>query len=147
MPANQFLTHEQEQEIIHAIRQAEKKTSGEIRVHIESSTQSDPYERAMEVFEKLEMHQTANRNGVLFYFAVDDCVFVIFGDEGINDVVPDDFWESTKNEMLQYFRQDKFKEGIVAGILKAGDMLKLHFPYVQGSDNNEFPDEISKGTI
>ncbi len=147
MPANQFLTVQEEQEIIEAIRQSEKKTSGEIRVHLENTSQSDPYERAMEVFEKLEMHQTANRNGVLFYFAVDDRTFVIFGDEGINDVVPDDFWDSTKDEMVHHFQQGKFKEGIVLGILKAGDMLKLHFPYTEGKDKNELSDEISKGNI
>lgn len=147
MPANQFLTVQEEQEIIEAIRQSEKKTSGEIRVHLENTSQSDPYERAMEVFEKLEMHQTANRNGVLFYFAVDDRTFVIFGDEGINDVVPDDFWDSTKDEMVYHFQQGKFKEGIVRGILKAGDMLKLHFPHTEGNDGNELSDEISKGNI
>ncbi|MDO5105898.1 TPM domain-containing protein [Capnocytophaga sp.] len=147
MPVNQFLTSEQEQAIVEAIRQAEKRTSGEIRVHLENTSTTDPYERAMEVFQKLEMHQTANRNGVLFYFAVDDRSFVIFGDEGINQVVPPDFWESTKNEMLHHFQKAEFHNGIIAGILKAGEALKVYFPYQSGNDSNELPDEISKGNI
>lgn len=147
MPVNQFLTPKQEQAIVKAIRQAEKCTSGEIRVHLENTTATNPYERAMEVFQKLEMHRTANRNGVLFYFAVDDRSFVIFGDEGINKVVPPDFWESTKNEMLHHFQKAEFYNGIIAGILKAGEALKAYFPYQSGNDSNELPDEISKGNI
>ena len=147
MPVDQFLTFQEERDVIDAIRRAEKSTSGEIRVHLENTTTIDPYERAMEVFEKLKMHQTSNRNGVLFYFAVDDRTFVIFGDEGINNLVPDDFWESTKNEMLGYFRQGSFKEGIVAGILKAGKVLKSYFPFDEEKDINELSDEISTGNI
>lgn len=123
-----------------------KKTSGEIRVHLESTTNIDPYERAMEVFEKLNMHKTQHRNGVLFYFAVDERTFVIFGDEGINNTVPDDFWESTKNEMVTHFKNGNFKTGIVEGILKAGKELREHFPY-QEDDANELPNDISKGKI
>lgn len=147
MPVDQFLTFQEERDVIDAIRRAEKSTSGEIRVHLENTTTIDPYERAMEVFEKLKMHQTSNRNGVLFYFAVDDRTFVIFGDEGINNLVSDDFWESTKNEMLGYFRQGSFKEGIVAGILKAGEVLKSYFPFDEEKDINELSDEISTGNI
>ncbi|MDO5608201.1 MAG: TPM domain-containing protein [Capnocytophaga sp.] len=147
MPAKDFLTLEEENDIIDAIRAAELKTSGEIRVHIETHNPiADPYERALEVFEKLGMHNTQSRNAVLFYVAVDDHNFVIFGDEGINEVVPDDFWEKTKDLIVSHFRQGNFKQGLVEGILKAGRILKNYFPYGE-NDKNELPDEISKGLI
>ncbi|MFJ1377760.1 TPM domain-containing protein [Capnocytophaga canimorsus] len=147
MNIEQFLTPQEEREIIRVIGEAEKETSGEIRVHLENTTSKDPYLRAMEVFEKLDMPLTAQRNGVLFYFAVEDKTFVIFGDKGINNVVEDDFWESTKDEMLGYFREGKFKEGIVAGIRKAGKALQKYFPYCPKEDVNELTDDISKGNI
>lgn len=147
MNIEQFLTPQEEREIIHAIGEAEKQTSGEIRIHLENTTTKDPYQRAMEVFEKLGMPLTNQRNGVLFYFAVEDKTFVIFGDEGINQVVEADFWESTKDEMLALFRQGAFKDGIVAGIRKAGKALQKHFPYCPKSDVNELIDDISKGNI
>ena len=87
-----FLTKEEEQEIVEAIRMAEKNTSGEIRVHLEKTTPMDAYDRAMEVFHELKMDETELQNGVLIYLAVEDRRFVICGDKGINDVVQDDFW-------------------------------------------------------
>lgn len=95
-----FLTPNEEAEIVEAIRKAEQKTSGEIRVHIEAHTDQDPYKRAMEVFHLLKMDNTKEANGVLIYIAVDDKTFVIYGDKGINDVVPFDFWNTTKDQMV-----------------------------------------------
>ena len=139
-----FLTADEEQQIIAAIRTAEKNTSGEIRVHIERTSKIDAYERALEVFHMLKMDNTKLQNGVLIYVAVDDRNFVIFGDEGINNVVDDDFWESTKNIMQGHFKRGHFKQGLVDGILKAGKELERFFPWDAG-DKNELPNDISKG--
>lgn len=139
-----FLTAEEEKQIIEAIRTAEKNTSGEIRVHIEKTTKIDVYERALEVFHLLKMDNTKLLNGVLIYVAVEDRNFVIFGDEGINNVVDDDFWDSTKNIMQAHFKRGHFKQGLVDGILKAGKELETYFPWEVG-DKNELPNEISKG--
>ncbi|GEM56179.1 hypothetical protein FB1_24000 [Flavobacterium branchiophilum NBRC 15030 = ATCC 35035] len=100
-----FLSKEEEQAIVDAICRAEKNTSGEIRVHIESKTTLNPMQRAIEVFNKLEMYQSAAANAVLIYVAVVDKKFAICGDKGINEVVPPDFWESTKNAMAEQFKQ------------------------------------------
>lgn len=139
-----FLTKEEEQEIIEAIRIAEKNTSGEIRVHIEASSEKKHYERALEVFHLLKMYNTKDENGVLIYVAVKDHKFVIYGDKGINNVVDNDFWNSTKDTMQNHFKSGNFKQGLVEGILKAGEELKAHFPW-QIDDENELSNEISKG--
>ncbi|AOW17561.1 hypothetical protein LPB03_08815 [Polaribacter vadi] len=139
-----FLTKEEEQEIISAIRVAEKNTSGEIRVHIEATSDKDPYERSLEVFYLLKMDNTKDANAVLIYVAVNDQKFVIYGDKGINKVVPKDFWNSTKDVMQSHFKNGNFKQGIVDGILKAGEELQAHFPW-QIDDENELSNEISKG--
>lgn len=139
-----FLTAKEEEEIVQAIRQAERNTSGEIRVHIERTTKGSHYDRALEVFQMLKMFNTQQRNGVLLYIAVDDHTFVIFGDEGINNVVPDNFWETTKEVIQHQFKQGNFKQGIVDGVLKAGKELQAHFPWTT-DDEDELSNEISKG--
>jgi uncharacterized membrane protein len=139
-----FLSKEEEQEIVEAIQIAEKNTSGEIRVHIEKTTSLDAYDRAMEVFHELKMDETELQNGVLIYLAVEDKTFVICGDKGINDVVGADFWNCTRDVMVAQFKQNKFKQGLVDGILRAGEQLKKHFPWQEG-DTNELSNEISKG--
>ncbi len=139
-----FLSDKEEQEIIKAIRTAEQNTSGEIRVHIERSSKKNIFDRALEVFHFLKMDNTKLENGVLIYVAVDDKNFVIFGDKGINEVVPDNFWDSTKDIMVSHFKNGDFKQGLVEGVLKAGEELQKHFPWEQ-IDKNELPDSISKG--
>jgi len=139
-----FLTKEEEQEIVSAIRVAEKNTSGEIRVHIEASADKDHYERALEVFHLLEMNATKDANGVLIYVAVKDKKFVIYGDKGINEVVPKDFWNSTKDVIQNHFINDNFEQGLIDGILSTGEELKHHFPYQQ-DDIDELSNDISKG--
>lgn len=139
-----FLTTDEEQEIVNAILDSEKNTSGEIRVHIEPSSQLDHYVRAQEVFHLLKMDNTRESNGVLIYVAVEDKKFVICGDKGIDDVVPDDFWNSTKDVIQNSFKEGKFKEGIIKGILMAGEELKAHFPW-KPNDTNELSNEVSKG--
>ncbi len=139
-----FLTAKQEEEIVQAIRQAERNTSGEIRVHIEKTTTISHDERALEVFHLLKMFNTQQQNAVLIYIAVDDHKFVIYGDSGINKVVPNNFWQTTKEAMQKQFKKGEFKQGIIDGILKAGEELKAHFPWTI-SDENELSNQISKG--
>tara|TARA_R110000868_G_scaffold196650_1_gene442633 strand:- start:15141 stop:15581 length:441 start_codon:yes stop_codon:yes gene_type:complete len=140
-----FLTKEEEQEIIEAIRTAELNTSGEIRVHIEKTSQTtDAYKRALEVFHYLKMDNTKEQNGVLIYVAVKDKTFAICGDKGIHDVVPPDFWDSTKDLIQSHFKSGHFKQGLIEGILKAGEVLNQYFPWQHG-DKNELSNEISKG--
>ena len=139
-----FLSVEEEQEIVLAIRQAERNTSGEIRVHIENSSNISHYNRALEVFRMLKMFNTKEQNAVLIYVAVDDKKFVVYGDKGIDEVVPKNFWESTKNAMQKQFVLGNFKQGIINGVLKAGEELKAHFPW-QIDDEDELSNEISKG--
>ncbi len=100
--------------------------------------------RAQEVFHLLKMDNTRESNGVLIYVAVDDKKFVICGDKGIDEVVPEDFWNSTKDLIQNSFKEGKFKEGIIDGILMAGEELKAHFPW-KPNDTNELSNEVSKG--
>ena len=142
MSARLFFTKEEQQNIVAAIKEAELNTSGEIRVHIENHCKEEALERAAELFYDLKMNHTAARNGILFYLAVKDRKFAIIGDEGINKEVEHDFWNDIKDEMISNFKENKFAEGLIAGILKCGDKLKKHFPY-QNDDVNELSDEIS----
>ena len=144
MSVQKYFTEENKLQITNAIRVAETNTSGEIRVHIESKCKGDVLDQAAYVFEKLEIHKTELRNGVLFYLAVDDHKFAILGDAGINQKVPEDFWESIKEEMLINFKDEHYSDGLAEGIVKAGEQLKEHFPY-QDDDVNELSDEISFG--
>ncbi|WP_330444374.1 TPM domain-containing protein [Flavobacterium sp. C4GT6] len=139
-----FLNAAEEQQIVNAIKEAEKNTSGEIRVHIENHSEKPPLERAQEVFYQLGMETTAARNGVLFYVGVSDHTFAIIGDEGIDKAVEADFWNTTKDVVISHFKEKRYKEGLVEGILKAGVRLKEYFPY-QDDDINELPDTISRG--
>lgn len=133
------------QRIEKAIAEAEKKTSGEIRVYVEEKCQGETLDRAAEVFEKLEMHKTALRNGVLFYLATSDKKFAILGDAGINAKVKNDFWNEIKSEMLDLLKQGNLNVALVTGITMAGDALAKHFPFDAHSDKNELSNEIVIG--
>ncbi len=138
-----FLSKEDESAIVGAIVQAEKNTSGEVRVHIEEHTEKPPLERAQEVFYLLNMDKTKERNGVLFYVGVADHTFAIIGDEGIDKVVENDFWDCTKDVVIGHFKNGNFKQGLVDGILRAGNRLQQHFPFRDG-DTDELTNEISR---
>ncbi len=138
-----FLNPKAEAEIVEAIREAEKDTSGEIRVHLEHEDRGDPYLRAQAIFCQLKMDNTRQRNGVLLYVAVHARHFVILGDRGIDRVVPPDFWNVTRDMIQSHFRKGAYKEGIIAGVLSAGQQLKTHFPW-RPDDQNELSDAISK---
>jgi len=139
-----FFTKEQKEAIKQAVQQAEKETSGEIRVHVENTCEGDVLDRAATVFDKLGMAQTELRNGVLFYVALKSHKFAILGDLGINAKVPQNFWESTKETIIENFKKGLFAEGLIEGITMAGKELKQWFPY-QTDDVNELPDDISFG--
>ena len=138
-----FLSAEEEQEIVKAILEAERDTSGEIRVHIESASQQDHFKRAEQLFHQLKMDNTKESNGVLLYVNIHDHRFVILGDKGIDKVVPEGFWNSTRDIIQDHFIHQNFKQGIVEGIRKAGIELKTHFPW-RPDDTNELSDEISR---
>lgn len=139
-----FLTEAEEQQVVEAILQAERATSGEIRVHIEPRCPIDPLERAREVFYRLKMDNTKDNNGVLIYVAVKEHKFAIYGGSGINAAVPSGFWNSTCRLIETHFRQKKFKQGLTEGIRMAGEELKKFFPW-KPSDTDELSNEISKG--
>ena len=144
MKPSEFLGKDNEQLIAKAIEQAESQCSGEIRVHIESRCKSNVLDRAASVFKTLSMHKTKERNGVLFYLSINDRKFAIIGDVGINKVVPADFWDTTKEIVINNFKKGEFTQGIVEGIELTGEHLKQYFPH-QLDDVNELPDEISYG--
>jgi uncharacterized membrane protein len=135
------LTDKEQEQIKKAIAWAEKATSGEVRVCIEDNCSTDAYERAIICFADLKMHQTKLRNGVLVYVAFNDHKFAIIGDEGINKLVADNFWDSTKNLMLEKFKIGELVNGISVGVIEAGKQLKKYFPYRE-NDINELSDDI-----
>ncbi len=137
-----FFSADEQRRITDAVAAAEKLTSGEIRVHLARKAGKDPYKAAVSVFEHLGMHRTEARNGVLIFLALKEKQFAIIGDQGIDQKVPADFWESTSRVMADCFLKDDFSGGIAAGIKSAGEKLAAFFPW-QEDDVNELPDEIS----
>ena len=137
-----ILNREEDRRVVEAIKQAELNTSGEIKVHIENRCKGDVEERSLIVFNKLKLNETKLRNGVLIYLAVRDHKFAILGDEGINNVVGQGFWNDVKDLMLSQFKEGRFADGLEQGIQRCGEKLKTYFPY-QSDDVNEIPDEIS----
>ena len=146
-PAERFFSTGQEKEIVEAIKRAESQTSGEIRVHLENSCATDEVmERAWELFHELEMGETALRNGVLIYLAVKDHVFAVIADEGINQKVEANFWESEVQTMTAHFKKGKFKLGIIEAVQDIGQKLAQYFPPT-GENPNELSDDISFGEL
>jgi uncharacterized membrane protein len=125
-----------------AIAQAELNTSGQLRLHVEAYCKEDVLDHAAFIFEKLEMHKTQERNGVLLYFALLDHKFAIIGDAGIHAKVPDAFWDRLRDEMGAFFKRGAYIEGLEFGILKAGEELERDFPKTSNG-NNELPDDVS----
>lgn len=142
MKASSFFSAGEQETIVRAIKEAEHATSGEIRLHVETSCKADVLDEAAWLFKKLGMHKTADRNGVLIYLALKERSFAIVGDSGINSVVPIGFWDNIRDHMQMRFSEDKFTEGLAEGILMAGEQLREHFPYLR-NDINEIADTIS----
>ncbi len=139
-----FFTIEEKERMVTAIKEAEQQTSGEIRVHLEKKTPAPVLERAKELFYQLGMDKTAAKNGILIYLVTREKLFAIIGDEGINKVVPANFWEEIRDIMQEHFRDDRFAAGLEEAIKRTGEKLKAYFP-IQANDKNECPDEISTG--
>jgi uncharacterized membrane protein len=141
-----FFTPEEMKTITSAIQAAERSTSGEVRVYVESKCRFvKAVDRAIELFGDLEMYKTAQRNGVIVYVAVKDRQLAVFGDEGIHQKVSNEFWNNSVKEMLQQFNKENYAEGIAGVVLKIGDALKTYFPYDKGTDKNELSDDIVFG--
>ncbi|MCC7050542.1 MAG: TPM domain-containing protein [Bacteroidia bacterium] len=138
------VSKQDQQLIINAIREAENNTSGEIRVHIEKNCKQEVIKQAAFVFEKLGMTNTQQRNGVLIYIAVKDKHFAIIGDKGINEAVPDGFWNNVCDVMKEHLAKGQITQAIITGVLLAGEQLKTFFPHQQ-NDKNELSDQISFG--
>ena len=140
------LTPAEDASLVAAIRAAEMQTSGEIRLHLEDTCPTpEPLDRAAQVFAELNMHKTVARNGVLFYLAWHSRQFAVVGDAAINAAVPDDFWEITKEAVLEHFRGEKYVVGLERGIRLVGEQLQRYFPYDAATDENELDDAISFG--
>ncbi|MBI4711458.1 MAG: TPM domain-containing protein [Candidatus Omnitrophica bacterium] len=137
-----FFSKEEKRKILAAVREAEKNTSGEIRVHLEYHAQEPVYGHAQKVFQRIGMTKTAQRNGVLIFLATGNKKFAVWGDVGINEKVPEGFWNDVVHLMQDHFKQDKFAEGISEAVLRIGEKLKAYFPY-ETHDKNELPDHIS----
>ena len=137
-----ILNREEDRRVVEAIRQAELNTSGEIKVHIENHCKGEVEQRSLYVFNRLKLNETKLRNGVLIYLAVKDHKFAIMGDEGIDKVVEDGFWNDVKDLMAAAFKEGRFAEGLELGITRCGEKLTAYFPY-QTEDVNEIPADIS----
>jgi len=142
MEIKDFFTDIQQRDIQLAIENAELNTSGEIRVHLTKNCKQDVLKKSKQVFEKLKMHQTELRNGVLIFLAVEDRKFAIIGDKGINDLVEANFWDSIRNQMIEEFKKEQFTVGLCQGIEMIGKKLKTNFPH-QKDYTNELTNDIS----
>lgn len=145
-PARKFFSAQEGKQIVTAIKEAETNTSGEIRVHLENKVRKGMtvLQQAQKAFHRLGMDDTEQRNGVLIFLAVEDHKFAIVADEGINQVVPENFWQDIAAHMSAKFKEKAFVAGLSEGILQIGEKLQEFFPY-QSDDINELPDEISFG--
>ncbi len=141
-----LFTIAENERIVAAIRNAEKRTSGEVRVFIEPKNPLvDPLERAALIFAKLEMDETDHRNAVLLYIATKHRELALYGDKGIHEQVGTAFWQNEVKAMLQHFKEDQLADGIVKCITHIGETLHEKFPYNPAEDKNELPDEIIFG--
>lgn len=141
-----FFSVQDEARIVEAIRQAEMRTSGEIRVFVESRNPfMDPTDRAAEIFFKLKMQHTEHRNGVLLYLAMDHRELALFADEGIYKQAGAVYWNDAVQSMIARFSGNNITDGIEQCILRIGETLREKFPFDAGTDKNELPDNIIFG--
>jgi len=141
-----FFSPQDKEQIVDAIKKAEHKTSGEIRVYIESDcNHTNAIDRAIEIFEDLEIYNTKQRNGVLVYVAIKARKLAIYGDQGIYESVGKEFWDAQVEKMIHVFNKNDYAEGIATIVKEIGDALRKHFPYDAQTDVNELPDDIVFG--
>ena len=142
----EFFTEEERQSIVDAVRTAEQRTSGEVRVFVESRCRYvNAIDRAVEIFENLQMQRTEMRNATLVYVAIKDRQLAVFGDEGIHQKVGNEYWANEVVKMISAFNRDNIAEGIRQCVLNIGEALATHFPYDRNTDKNELPDDIVFG--
>ena len=142
----EFFTDEEKQSIVEAVRIAEQRTSGEVRVFVESHCRYvNAIDRAVEIFENLQMQRTELRNATLVYVAIKDRQLAVYGDEGIHQKVGNEYWANEVVKMINAFNRDNIAEGIRQCVLNIGEALAMHFPYDRGTDKNELPDDIVFG--
>lgn len=141
-----FFSEEEKQLVMNAVKEAELRTSGEIRVFVESRCRFvDPLLRAKELFQGLKMYETSARNAVLIYVAMKDRQLAVYGDEGIHAKVGHSFWNQQVQQLLQHFNRNNYALGIAAMAKAIGEALQAHFPYDAATDVNELPDDIVFG--
>ena len=141
-----LFSEEENELVVNAIRNAEKCTSGEVRVFVESRCKFlDPLDRALEIFAELKMENTQDRNAVLVYVALKDRQLAIYGDKGIHERTGDEYWQKSVSEMVSDFNKENYAKGISHCVTKIGEALQQHFPYNQDTDKNELPDDIIFG--
>jgi uncharacterized membrane protein len=128
-----------------AIEEAERETSGEIRVSVSRFFWGRVRAAAERAFRRLGMTKTRERNGILFFIVPSRRRFVVLGDEGIHAKVGQEFWDAIAAAMSADFKKADFTDGLIRGIKKAADGLASHFPYDAAADVNELPDEIDFG--
>ncbi len=142
----EFFTQPEKQLIVGAVRNAEQRTSGEVRVYVESRCRYvDAMDRALEIFDNLKMAHTKDRNAVLLYLAIKDHQLAVLGDEGIHRKVGNEYWNTEVRKMIQAFNRDNYAEGIVMCVEDIGEALHTYFPYDNKIDKNELPDDIVFG--
>ena len=139
------LSPEQEQRIAAAIEAAELLTSGEVRVHLNDTCKGDALKDAEKVFKRLRMDQTADRNGILFYIALECHKFAVVGDLGIHASVGQSFWEGIRDRMVTELKEGRWLEAIELGVAEAGRALAQYFPHQGNRDRNELSNEVSRG--
>jgi uncharacterized membrane protein len=139
-----FFSKEENEKIVQSIRDAEKCTSGEVRVFVESKCKFlDPLDRALEIFAELKMENTEHRNAVLVYVALKDRQLAVYADKGIHEKVGDQFWQEVVRTILSHFNKENYAEGISQCIKEIGDALQQNFPFDKDTDKNQLPDEIT----
>ena len=141
-----FFTKEENATLVNSIRDAERQTSGEIRIFVERRCKYvDPLDRANEIFNTLKMEETELRNGVLFYIATKDQQLAVYADKGIHEATGQAHWQKEVKDILAVFSKESIVSGISTAITKIGHALKQHFPYDPDIDKNELPDDIIFG--
>ena len=141
-----FFTAAEQEAIVQAVGEAEKRTSGEIRVYVESRcSYMNALDRAVEVFHKLKMEATSQRNAVLLYVAMADRQLAVYADEGIYQKEGKVFWNDAVKKILSHFNQQDYAKGIAGVVNEIGESLANHFPFDASSNKNELPDDIVFG--
>src|SRR5690242_759998 len=141
-----FFSEQENEQIVQSIRNAEKNTSGEIRVFVESKCRFvNALDRAAEIFLRLEMQKTTHRNAVLVYVAIKHRQLAVYGDEGIHQKLGNAYWNDAVKKMIAHFNKNNYAEGISQCVRDVGEALYTHFPYNKETDKNELPDDIIFG--